>query len=529
MNWYSHLKTSAKLILGFVLVSMIVVAVGIYGLVNLNTMNGNINEIYGNNLISIRDVSASMIGYQKMRVAVRDISTTPTKEAKDKISADIPGFKKEVTDKLDSYRETELTKPEQDQLKILDAELAAYLKIYDTALQLSYKDDQAEFNAFKNTELSAQGDKLRTNLQKLIDLNVQIATATNEKSKQTYSTARAATIAVIIVSLILSILLGYLIAQSIARPLNKIVSLVGKVAEGDLREKSDIQTKDEIGTLSSSMNHMIDNLRGLIGGIIQSSESVAAASEQISASTEEIANGNANQAQSAQSISELFAELSTAITFVAQSAEQAAELSNNTVQTAGEGGQVVDASINGMQAVNKTMSRLEDDSNKIGEIIEVIDDIADQTNLLALNAAIEAARAGDQGRGFAVVADEVRKLAERSSAATKEISSIIKVMQENTKMSVVAVLDSVSQSTQTGHAFKKIAEMVNTSANKVNEIAAACQEEAAQASEVMQSVESIAAASEEAAAASEETAATCQSLAHLADELNASVSVFKIK
>jgi methyl-accepting chemotaxis protein len=182
-----------------------------------------------------------------------------------------------------------------------------------------------------------------------------------------------------------------------------------------------------------------------------------------------------------------------------------------------------------MQQVSKAMSRLEEDSNKIGNIIEVIDDIADQTNLLALNAAIEAARAGDQGRGFAVVADEVRKLAERSSEATKEISAIIKNMQENTKQSVSAVLDSVAQSTQTGESFGKIVRMVGDSTHKVNEIAAACEQEAAQASDVMISVESIAAASEEAAAASEETATTSQSLAQLAGELDASIAVFQLK
>lgn len=160
-----------------------------------------------------------------------------------------------------------------------------------------------------------------------------------------------------------------------------------------------------------------------------------------------------------------------AITSVANGAEQAAELSNNTMELAQEGGKVLRSSIDGMNSANEQMARLEEDSNKIGEIIEVIDDIADQTNLLALNAAIEAARAGDQGRGFAVVADEVRKLAERSSEATKQITAIIKGMQKNTLLSISAVNQGVVSSQKTGESFESIVYMVNDSANKVSEIA----------------------------------------------------------
>ncbi|BBH24594.1 methyl-accepting chemotaxis protein [Paenibacillus baekrokdamisoli] len=528
MKIIMNLKTSVKLISAFVIIAIIVAAVGIYSISNLRLMDNYLKTMYSNNLISVQNLSEAQYSTQEMRVAIRDIGTAATKADKDKLVTNAQVSLKDIQERIDTYRNTPLTQPEKDELKNFDLLYPAYSKAFETATQLAYKDDITEFNNFKTTELRTAATNLRESLVKLMDINVKLAKEVNETANKEYRTARTITIVVVIIAFLVSIILGYIIAQMIARPLNKMVSLVAKVASGDLREKLDMDTKDEVGQLSVSINQMIASYQQLIGGILQSSQSVAAASEEISAGTEEIASSSTNQANSAQSISELFEELTIVINSVALNAEHAAELSKQTVVTASEGEKVVQASLRGMQQVNQTMARLEDDSLTIGSIIEVIDDIADQTNLLALNAAIEAARAGEQGKGFAVVADEVRKLAERSSQATKEISAIIKVMQDNTKKSVEAVLESVAQSSQTGEAFQTIIRMVDDSSQKVHEIAAACEEEAAQATEVMLSVQSIAAASEESAAASEETAATCQSLAELAEDLHTSVSVFKI-
>ncbi|MDF2660909.1 MAG: methyl-accepting chemotaxis protein [Paenibacillus sp.] len=214
---------------------------------------------------------------------------------------------------------------------------------------------------------------------------------------------------------------------------------------------------------------------------------------------------------------------------MARGAESAASLSTQTKEVAEQGGQTIRASVEAIGQLEQSMEKLRGDSDKIGQIIGVIDDIADQTNLLALNAAIEAARAGDQGKGFAVVADEVRKLAERSSDATKEIAAIIKGMQNNTNESVHAVSKAVGLSHQIGSAFTNIVAKVNDTASQVNEIAAASEEQAAQAEEVLRSTESIAATSEEAASAAEETASASQSLAQLSEDLNETVSAFKIQ
>ncbi|MNH90665.1 Methyl-accepting chemotaxis protein McpA [compost metagenome] len=337
------------------------------------------------------------------------------------------------------------------------------------------------------------------------------------------------TVAVIAAAIILGALLIYGIIRSITVPLRQLMSATEKIADGDLTEEIAIRSMDELGQLSVSVNHMIHKWRDLIGGVLSTSENVAAASEQISATTEEVAKGSMVQAEAGQTMHEQFSELSAAINAVAESAEEASKLAAQTTLIALKGGETVQHSVDSMNQVSSQMERLEEDSVKIGEIIDVIYSIAEQTNLLALNAAIEAARAGDQGRGFAVVANEVRKLAERSREATTQITAIIKGMQANTHKSVVVVSGGVNQSQQTGQAFAEIIAMINNTERKVNEIAAASEEQAAQADEVMKAIESIASVSEEAAAAAEETAATSQSLALLAEGLNESVSIFKIK
>ncbi|MDF2937715.1 MAG: methyl-accepting chemotaxis protein [Paenibacillaceae bacterium] len=528
MKWFMNWKTSTKLISAFVLIAVVVGIVGLYSIRNLGLMNNNSKQLYNNNLMSIQTLSEAQIDFLNVRVLSRDIATSSVKADKDRMAKEVEVLNKNVLDKIEAYRPLATTPEELAVLKELDSLTGPYYKLLETGMELSYRSDITEFQHFLSSTLAPAGNKIRDLMDKLMKVNMDLGDKANDTSLQTFTESRNITAALVLIALIISILLGYMISRLISNPLNRIVALVGKVSEGDLREEADIHTKDEIGQLSNSVNTMIYNLRNLIGNIAQSSQSVAAASEQISASTQEIASGSTTQAQSAQSISAMFRELTLAINSAAQSAEEAAELSDNTVQTANQGEGIVRISASGMQAVNGSMGLLEEDSRKIGAIIEVIDDIADQTNLLALNAAIEAARAGDQGRGFSVVADEVRKLAERSSEATKEITSIIKAMQDNTRQSVTAVSESVTQSEEMKEAFRNIIHTVDNSSQKVNEIAAACEEQAAQASSVMRSVESIAATSEETAAASEETAATCQSLAHLADELNVSVAKFKI-
>ncbi|TVY10045.1 methyl-accepting chemotaxis protein [Paenibacillus cremeus] len=313
-------------------------------------------------------------------------------------------------------------------------------------------------------------EKAVSSLQKWTDYNIKGTQKDADKSAAANTTGKSLAIGLTLTAATLAITFAVLFSNYFIRTILAISSVVEKAANGDLRELVVIKTKDELGQFADAFNQMIVKLRDLIGDISLASQNVAAAAEEISATTEEIAGGNAIQASEAQNITDMFQYLRRASDSVVASADRAADMSRKTHQGAEEGERMIQASTRSMGQLSQQMSLLEKDSNKIGEIIGVINDIADQTNLLALNAAIEAARAGEQGRGFAVVADEVRKLAERSGDATKEIASIIQGMQNNTRDSVKAVEAAAGLSNKTGQAFVQIIRMVNETAEQVESI-----------------------------------------------------------
>ncbi len=316
--------------------------------------------------------------------------------------------------------------------------------------------------------------------------------------------------------------------RSMIRNIQQLNKLSDALAKGDFTYKLTMNSSDEFGRLSSSLNMTVQKLRTIISGMIELAKKLSESSEVIASSSEQIAQSSLSQSKLVSYMNEQFKEVSLAIDVVASNSEDAAEISKNTKIVAENGGQIIHEAISGMSVLTTKMKILENDSQKIGEIIEVIENIADQTNLLALNAAIEAARAGDQGRGFAVVADEVRKLAERSSEATKQVSTIIKMIQENTKDSFVAVAEAVGSTQRIEISFENIIHRINETAQQITEIAAACEEESSQTKEMVHSITSIAANGRLSADSSNSLAQSAQSLAKVAEQLHHTANEFKI-
>ncbi len=529
MNLFRNLKLYYKIFTLIALALVMLIAVALVGYRYMNDIADSAKAMYEKNMQIVSAVKEIRVNLNATSAYYLELMISEDSETKNELDEKINDRvtrNKGLLSQLDSMT---LNEKNSALYKRFKEEFAAYGVDRDKLIELILNNRSDE--AYQ-LYLSSIKDLLRTILDTITEMSDNALEEAGRVNKENESNAATAVTIMIVVALIAIVLLtvvGIAITNLITGPVKKLQELMGRAANGDLTVQGDYNAKDEIGQLNGSFNAMLTGFKDTLAKVLNAAESVSAASQEISASTEEIASGSNDQARSAQMMSELFGELSTAINSVALNAEQASELANRTMGMAREGGKVVDASIRGMDSLNVQMSRLEEDSNKIGEIIEVIDDIAEQTNLLALNAAIEAARAGDQGRGFAVVADEVRKLAERSGEATKQITSIIKGMQVNTQQSVKAVGEGVATSQKTGEAFENIVAMVNDSGMKVTEIAAASEQQAAQTTEVLHSIETISAATEESAASSEETASAAQSLAQLAEDLNRTVSVFKIR
>ncbi|OTY07780.1 chemotaxis protein [Bacillus thuringiensis serovar muju] len=378
------------------------------------------------------------------------------------------------------------------------------------------------------------------------------------------------TITIIGASLLLGGIVIFFILKSIINPLRQLVISAQRISHGDLTEKINIRSKDELGQLGGSFNTMAESLRNIISQINTSAGHVAASSEELTASVEqasvateqitkemeEISNSAEVQNNEVASGAELIGEVTRNIQCVADNASEVSASSLYTKQKANEGEQLVEQTVTQMQSIHHSVSQsdnviklLDKKSQQIGSILEAIQTIAEQTNLLALNAAIEAARAGEQGRGFAIVADEVRKLAEQSSESSMEIGSLINEIQADVHETVkamnevgVEVQSGIQIANDTKQSFYEISKSANDIVSKVhgmvelsnkmtsdvmkvdtsiNQISMAVKENSS-------SMQTIAGSSEEQHASMEEINSSAVQLAQMAEELQELIGGFKI-
>ncbi len=326
-------------------------------------------------------------------------------------------------------------------------------------------------------------------------------------------------VAELVVLAVLSIVamgvIGYFVSRSVLRQIgcepSLAVSMTEQVAQGNLR----IQLPSApAGSVMAGLGHMVDSLRTLVAGVRASSDSIANGCTEIAHGNQDLSERTERQAAAVEQTSASMAELGSSSHQNAEAAAQANQLAANASVVAAQGGKVVDQVVHTMREINAS-------SQKIADIIAVIDGIAFQTNILALNAAVEAARAGEAGRGFAVVASEVRALAGRSASAAKEIKELIQA-------SVNRVVQGSTLVDQAGETMSEVVASIQRVTQIVGEITSASSEQSAGVGQAVEAIDHMDQTIQQNAALVEEMAAAAAALRAQADDLVRAASVFKL-
>ena len=321
----------------------------------------------------------------------------------------------------------------------------------------------------------------------------------------------------------------------------RLLDEMGSLADGDLTVEATV-TEDITGTIADSFNFAIEELRTLVATVNETALMVDTATKQTESTAAHLAKAADNQAQEITAATESIVSMAASIEEVSGNAERSSDVARHSVEVAHKGGEAVRRTIDGMNAIRETIQdtskrikRLGESSQEIGNIVELINDIAEQTNILALNASIQASMAGEAGRGFAVVADEVQRLAERSTNATKQIEVLVRTIQADTNEAVVSMERSTTDvvggallAENAGAALDEIEQVSNQIASLVQNISSSARQQAGAAADVTRRTTRLREIGDTTGKATAATAASIAKLSVLASELRKTVDGFAL-
>ncbi len=535
-------KIGKRLSIGFGLLVLISIIVGLVAYFQLNNIKGNLNNIAERRLPAALLVGDMNREFQLKRIHILDWVADANGQSTPQFEQNINKAQQaydEAAKLAENFHKTPAGRAVFE--KVLEAK-EQYDAQYKTLVALIQQGEREKALLFNRQQLNEAAKILSGRLQ---DLAAYQRDTGNTQRQQAYDSMAQANFSIllsILVATLLGLGLAYAITHSLTGPMANAVTMSETIAAGNLSQDYHDNSPDEAGALIRAMDKMQLQLRETIREISQSSRQLSSTSQELHNVTDQTAQIMQQQSSEVDMAATAVTELTTAIEEVARSAAATSNDSNHADMTAKNGQQQVQQTIVAIQTLEqelqlsrKGVEQLSNRVNEIGSVLDVIRSIAEQTNLLALNAAIEAARAGDSGRGFAVVADEVRALAHRTQESTKVIEQTIRTVQTETQHTVVAMGQSSDKATSTlqlaqqaGDALSRITTAISQISDQNLTIASAAEEQATVAREVDRNLVNIRDLALQNAAGAHETKVSSESLTLLAKTMDSRVRQFKV-
>jgi len=580
-----RLNLRAKLLSGFMLVALVAVGVGLFGYTKIHQLDEADMRLYTMVTKPLSSIFDASVSFQRIRVNLLYSIESSNREEFVSYATEVRNLLDNINKNMDRYEKDILTDEARASFSDLTKIHDEYKKIATQVLDFvssGNREDARSLLVSSKPIASAYQEKIDSLVKVKIDLGGHIA---DDNQKLTEGASQVM-LAAIVFGFIVAVSLGIITTARVLTQLGEdpgyLAEVAGIIASGDLQ--ANFRPQKKTGGVYAVMLSMVETLRLKIAeaeqktseafeqaqqaqvameeanvarqeaerakaeGMRQAAnqiqeavEIISSACEQLSTQVEQCSAGAKTQSQRVADAATSMEEMTATVIEVARSAAMASDTSANAQSKAVNGARIVSEAVEGIRSIHDASTVLESDMVKlgqqaesIGQVLNVISDIADQTNLLALNAAIEAARAGEAGRGFAVVADEVRKLAEKTMSATKQVDQAIGEIQqgarknlENVNQSVSTIKQATLLANESGDALKHIVQLAESSSDQVRSIATASEQQSAASEEISRSVEEIHRISADTASAMDESALAVSELTTQVQSLRRIIDTMK--